>query len=176
MLAPLPPVKRNQAMWWLTELRVLLHDEAQSGTAIRGAVARLDRVLNWLQLKVAQSLPDAAALSGLTGRSRVPGPGAAGGAHPPVPTGSDDEPVKFLDRLPGRDGQAEAFAQRVRSALEADIAEWDRDYAQTQTAEIHDAPGRLYPMDHITAIAELAGTRLMTRSAICCPRRCRTPY
>jgi len=40
-----PRWERSRAMWWLTDLRVLLYDEAQSEAGFMEAVARLDRVL-----------------------------------------------------------------------------------------------------------------------------------
>jgi hypothetical protein len=149
-LSELDPQQRAVAAWVLTDLRVELHDmsmpDRDYNDGMESAIARLDRVLDWLYSGLLQRIPDAAWLPDLTStppasqRQRL-----REALSPPALVQSAGGPgSSFRYQFPD---EAETFRQKLEQALGDDIADLHRTRVESDIAgEKYDLDGHIGPM------------------------------
>ena len=164
-LEELPAVERARAAWWLTGVRVALHDH---GTTPPQAMATADAAVQALYRQAALDVPDAERLSVLTAAApaaQAPALREALGLPPaPGPVPAPPGPVPGAAASAGRPAQPPALGlagadHDFRARLEAEYRGTIRYYASQLVEGRRGAdrvPERLFPMEHMARIGAWA--------------------
>ena len=156
-LLALPAAQRARAAWWLTRVRVAVHDHYASPPP---ALVTVDRVLDDLYRAAARDVLSRDRLRQLTMRPpSAQAPALRAALERPSRRAPDEaqggaRPARaFQNQLPGQPGD---FAARLGSAYAVDLAQYTSEYVVNRGAAARAVPGSLYSMEHIADIARLA--------------------